>query len=81
MVEEPVRQGQHAHPKALVERPRLCRFRFQYETREFSRGIFGFNWDWNAASVPIESENPVRSGENGLSFQRVFPALHILVGD
>jgi len=29
---------------------------------EFSRGFFGFNWDWNLASVPIETENSVMFG-------------------
>src|SRR5271166_804135 len=43
--------------------------------------FFGFNWDWNVASVPIETENSVRSGEDSLSFKCGFPALHILVGD
>ena len=43
--------------------------------------FFGFNWDWNLASVPIETENSARSGENGLSLKCGFPALHILVGD
>jgi len=42
---------------------------------------FGFNWDWNLASVPIETENSARSGENGLSLKCGFPPLHILVGD
>jgi len=60
---------------------RVCRFRFQRGTGEFFRGFFGFNWDWNPASVPIETENSARSGENGLSLKCGFPALHILVGD
>ena len=40
---------------------------------ENSPGFFGFNWDWNLASVPIETENSARSGENGLSLKCGFP--------
>src|SRR5476651_2155812 len=58
-----------------------CRFRFQCETGDLPRDFFRFNWDWNVASVPIETEYSVRSGEDSLSFKCGFPALHILVGD
>ena len=46
-----------------------CRFRFQSGTGELSRDFLGFNWDWNLASVPIETENSARSGENGFSLK------------
>src|SRR5215831_8861257 len=47
----------------------------------FSRGFFGFNWNWKLAPVPIETKNSAPSGENGLSLKCGFPALHILVAD
>jgi hypothetical protein len=58
-----------------------CRFRFRCGTGGFSRGFFGFNWDWKLAPVPIETKNSAPSGENGLSLKCGFPALHIRVAD
>ena len=51
-----------------------CRFRCQYGTGDLPRNSFGFNWDWNLTSVPIETENSVRSGADSLSFKCGFRA-------
>jgi hypothetical protein len=53
-----------------------CRFRFQCGTGHYPIDLSGFNWDRNPGSVPIKTEDMVRSGEASLWFN---PTSHVLV--
>jgi hypothetical protein len=53
-----------------------CRFRFQCGTGHYPIDLSGFTWDRNPGSVPIKTEDRVRSGEASIWFNSTS---HVLV--